>query len=68
MQAGGEFGQDSAYGSALIKIGQIEQKLGQTERDFTGAAENCFVQPLRQFLETEMKTIIREKGILESKR
>lgn len=68
FQAGGEFGQESAYGSALIKVGQTEQKLGQTERDFTTAAENSFIQPLRRFLEGEMKTITREKGILESKR
>lgn len=67
-QAGGEFGQEGQYGSALIKVGQTEQKLGQTERDFTNSAENCFIQPLRRFLEGEMKTITREKGILESKR
>lgn len=67
-KAGGEFGQDGAYGSALIKVGQTEQKLGQTERDFTSAAENNFVQPLRRFLDGEMKTIMREKGLLESKR
>lgn len=68
FKAGGEFGQEGAYGSALIKVGQTEQKLGQTEREFTTAAENCFIQPLRRFLEGEMKTITREKGILESKR
>lgn len=32
FQAGGEFGQEGAYGSALIKIGQTEQKLGQTSK------------------------------------
>lgn len=52
----------------MIKTGQTEQKLGQTEREFTTAAENSFIQPLRRFLEGEMKTITREKGILESKR
>lgn len=67
-QAGGEYGSGGAYGSALIKVGQTEQKLGQAERDFINAAEMSFVQPLRQFLEGEMKTITREKGILESKR
>lgn len=68
QQAGGEFGLDGAYGSALIKVGQTEQKLGQAERDFTYAAEKNFIQPLRRFLDGEMKTIMREKGILESKR
>lgn len=52
----------------MIKTGQTEQKLGQTQREFTTAAENSFIQPLRRFLEGEMKTITREKGILESKR
>ncbi|VEN45258.1 unnamed protein product [Callosobruchus maculatus] len=54
--------------SALIKVGQWEQKLGQTERDFIGSAGMCFTQPLRKFLETEMRTIIKEKNLLETKR
>lgn len=68
FQAGGEFGQDGAYGSTLIKVGQAEQKLGQCERDFIGSAGMCYTQPLKKFLEGEMKTIIKEKGILETKR
>lgn len=52
----------------MIKVGQTEQKLGQAEQEFRTAAENGFVQPLRRFLEGEMKTISREKGVLESKR
>lgn len=68
VEAGNEFGPGTAYGSALIKVGQCEQKLGQTERDFIGSAALCFTQPLRKFLEGEMKTIIKEKGLLESKR
>ncbi|XP_055698349.1 endophilin-B1 isoform X4 [Phlebotomus papatasi] len=68
IEAGGEFGQDGAYGSTLIKVGQAEQKLGQCERDFIGSAGMCYTQPLKKFLEGEMKTIIKEKGILETKR
>lgn len=68
IEGGGEFGQDGAYGSALIKVGQAEQKLGSCERDFIGSAGMCFIQPLKKFLEGEMKTITKEKGILESKR
>ncbi|XP_058460668.1 endophilin-B1 isoform X1 [Malaya genurostris] len=68
IEGGGEFGQDGAYGSALIKVGQAEQKLGSCERDFIGSAGLCFIQPLKKFLEGEMKTITKEKGILESKR
>lgn len=68
IEAGGEFGQDTPYGKALIKTGQAEQKLGQVERDLINASAVCFTQPLRKFLEGEMKTIIKEKGILENKR
>ncbi|XP_055678482.1 endophilin-B1 isoform X2 [Lutzomyia longipalpis] len=68
IEAGGEFGQDGAYGSTLIKVGQAEQKLGQCERDFIGSAGMCYTQPLKKFLEGEMKTILKEKGILETKR
>ncbi|KFB47844.1 hypothetical protein ZHAS_00015892 [Anopheles sinensis] len=68
IEAGGEFGQDGPYGSALIKVGQAEQKLGSCERDFIGSAGMCFIQPLKKFLDGEMKTITKEKGILESKR
>ncbi|XP_055594682.1 endophilin-B1 isoform X2 [Uranotaenia lowii] len=68
IEGGGEFGQDGAYGSALIKVGQAEQRLGSCERDFIGAVGLCFIQPLKKFLEGEMKTITKEKGILESKR
>ncbi|XP_056642235.1 endophilin-B1 isoform X2 [Diorhabda carinulata] len=68
VEAGTVLGPGTAYGSSLIKVGQWEQKLGQTERDFIGSAGMCFTQPLRKFLETEMKTIIKEKNLLEVKR
>ncbi|CAH1961672.1 unnamed protein product [Acanthoscelides obtectus] len=68
IEAGSAFGPGTAYGSALIKVGQWEQKLGQTERDFIGSAGMCFTQPLRKFLDTEMRTIIKEKNLLETKR
>lgn len=68
IESGAEFGQDGDYGRALIKVGQCEQKLGQCERDFIGSAGISYIQPLRKFLDGEMKTITKEKGILESKR
>lgn len=68
IEAGNEFGPGTAYGTALIKVGQYEQKLGQAERDFIGSAGICFTQPLRKFLEGEMKTIMKEKNVLETKR
>uniref|UniRef100_U5EY51 Putative sh3 domain protein sh3glb n=1 Tax=Corethrella appendiculata TaxID=1370023 RepID=U5EY51_9DIPT len=68
IEAGGDFGQDGAYGKTLIKTGQAQQKLGSCERDFIGAAGMCYIQPLRKFIDGEMKTITKEKGILETKR
>ncbi|KAK6622746.1 hypothetical protein RUM43_008589 [Polyplax serrata] len=68
IKAGNDFGAGTAYGSALIKVGQCEQRLGQTERDFTATATNCFVAPLRKFLDTEMKTIQKERSLLECRR
>lgn len=68
IEAGSVFGPGTPYGSSLVKVGQCEQKLGQADRDFIGSAGICFTQPLRKFLEGEMKTIIKEKGILETKR
>ncbi|KAH8421067.1 hypothetical protein KR222_009701 [Zaprionus bogoriensis] len=68
IEAGGDFGQDMPYGQALIKVGQTEQKLGQCEHDFIATSGICFTQPLRKFLEGEMKTIGKERGILETKR
>lgn len=68
IEAGNEFGPGTGYGGMLIKVGQYEQKLGQAERDFIGSAGMVFTQPLRKFLDGEMKTILKEKSILELKR
>lgn len=68
VEAGTCLGPGTPYGTALIKVGQWEQKLGQTERDFVGSAGMCFTQPLKKFLDTEMKTILKEQSILEMKR
>jgi hypothetical protein len=48
IEAGGEFGADGAYGQALVKTGQTEQKLGQVERDYIQSTNMCFLQPLRK--------------------
>lgn len=55
-------------GSSLIKVGQCEQRLGSIEREFITSADQCFVGPLQKFLEGEMKTINKERSILETKR
>ncbi|EZA61715.1 endophilin-B1 isoform X2 [Ooceraea biroi] len=68
IEAGNDFGPGTAYGNALVTMGQCEQKLGQIEKDFIGTASNCYIQPLRKFLDGEMKTVSKELAILETKR
>lgn len=68
IEAGNDFGSGTPYGSALIKVGASEQKLGQCDRDFIATAGLCYIQPMRKFLDGEMKTVTKERGILESKR
>jgi len=68
IDAGIEFGPGTVYGSALIKVGQAQQRLGQSERDFVTGAYKGFVEPLRKFLDEDMKTIMKERKILEQKR
>ncbi len=44
-------------GSCLVKVGQTEQKLGQAEREFIQTTANNFLQPLKAFLDGDMKTL-----------
>ncbi|KAG1710446.1 Endophilin-B1 [Nymphon striatum] len=68
IEAGNEFGPGAAYGSALIKVGHSQNKIGQAEKEFIHAAGTNYIQPLHKFLDTDMKTILKERRILESKR
>ncbi|KAK9509970.1 hypothetical protein O3M35_004850 [Rhynocoris fuscipes] len=68
IDAGNEFGPGTPYGSTLLKVGQCEQKLGKIEHEFITNANACFLSPLKKYLDGEMKTIMTERGILESKR
>ncbi|XP_076320856.1 endophilin-B1-like isoform X8 [Tachypleus tridentatus] len=68
IDAGSDFGPGTAYGSTLIKVGQAQKKLGKAEKEFVRIASTSFIQPLRKFLEGDMKTLQKERRILESKR
>lgn len=69
MQDGGtDIGPGTSYGSSLMKVGSTLKKIGNTEKDFMQQAYSSVIQPLRSFLENEMKTITREKRALEVKR
>ncbi|UJR14766.1 hypothetical protein I4U23_001756 [Adineta vaga] len=66
--AGNDFGSSTQYGSTLIKCGQTHQKLGLAYKDFIQSAAMGFMQPLRSYLEGEMKSITKERRTLEMKR
>jgi len=68
IEGGNEFGAGTPYGSALIRVGQTEQALGEIEREYIRHAHDGICGPLSRFLEGEMRNITRERKILENKR
>ena len=68
IEAGNEFGTGTPYGSALIRVGQTEQALGEIEREYIKNSHSAFIGPLGTFLEGEMKNISRERKVLENRR
>ncbi|CAF0859068.1 unnamed protein product [Brachionus calyciflorus] len=68
VEAGNEIGNSYQYGSVLIKVGEAEKRLGSIEKEFVQKSSDCFLQPLKSFLEGQMKIIQKEKKILETKR
>jgi hypothetical protein len=55
VEAGHEIGYQ--YGAMLAKVGETEKKLGATEKDFVQKSNDCFLQPLKSFLDGQMRTI-----------
>lgn len=55
-------------GSALIKVGNIQQTLGLNQREFIKSTNDCFVSPMNKYLETDMKTVVKERSLLEKRR
>ncbi|XP_046640054.1 endophilin-B1-like [Daphnia pulicaria] len=68
VEAGNDLGPGTLYGSTLLKVGLCQQKLGALERDFATSATQAFVDPLKKFMESDLKSILRERKLLESKR
>ncbi|XP_077571333.1 endophilin-B2-like isoform X3 [Stigmatopora nigra] len=66
--AANDFGLDTPYGSTLIKVGECEQKLGTSEREFLQTSAISFLTPLRNFLEGDWRTITKERRLLENLR
>ncbi|PAV71924.1 hypothetical protein WR25_21503 isoform Q [Diploscapter pachys] len=63
-----EFGTSTPYGSSLQKVSHTEQKLGQAERELVQQCASQTLLPIRRFLEGDMRTIQKERKVLNSKR
>ena len=48
VEGGNEFGAGTPYGAALIRVGQTQQALGETERNFIRNGGYCQFQSLLQ--------------------
>lgn len=44
-------------GTALVRCGQTEQKIGHAEKEYMRKINSAFLMPLRTFLDGDMKTI-----------
>ncbi|XP_029649802.1 endophilin-B1 isoform X10 [Octopus sinensis] len=68
IDSGNDYGPGTAYGNSLIKCGQTHMQIGNAEKEFVQTACNNFLSPLKNFLEGDMRTITKEKKVLETKR
>lgn len=66
--AGLELGSNTPYGSALVKFGETQKQLGETERKFAQSTNIHFLTPLRSFNESEYRVIQDERRTLTNKR
>lgn len=57
VSAGQDLTPGDCYGSALIKYGQAQLKVGQIEREYASKAETEFVRPLKKFLDEDAKAL-----------
>ena len=68
IDCGNKIGPGTDYGSTLIRIGHFEQKLGSAERNFIVKVSEKYNEPMQRYLNDEMRNIVREKSVLDSKR
>ncbi len=52
----------------LAKVGEAETRIGEYEKDFVMKSSDVFLNPLKNFLDGQMKSIQKEKKSLELKR
>ncbi|XP_018519126.1 endophilin-B1 [Lates calcarifer] len=67
-QAGMEIGPNTPYGTALLRCGEVQKQLSDTERKFVQSTNIHFLTPLRSFTEGEYRAIQDERRMLLNKR
>ncbi|XP_048846020.1 endophilin-B1b isoform X2 [Brienomyrus brachyistius] len=68
IDAGHELGPGSPYGKVLIKCGEMEKQIGGTQRKLIQGVTVGFLTPLRNFVEWDSKTVLKEGRLLENRR
>uniref|UniRef100_A0A8C6PNC4 SH3 domain containing GRB2 like, endophilin B2 n=1 Tax=Nothobranchius furzeri TaxID=105023 RepID=A0A8C6PNC4_NOTFU len=68
LDAAQEFGPETPYGRTLITVGEFQRKLGGAERELLQTSAAAFLNPLRNFLEGDWRTISKERRLLENRR
>ncbi|XP_033968154.1 endophilin-B1-like isoform X1 [Pseudochaenichthys georgianus] len=67
-QAGLEMGSNTPYGTALLRFGETQKRLGETERNLVQSTNIHFLTPLRSFTEGEYRAMQDERKMLVNKR
>ncbi|KAK1894725.1 Endophilin-B1 [Dissostichus eleginoides] len=68
IQAGLEMGSNTPYGTALLRFGETQKRLGETERNLVQSTNIHFLTPLRSFTEGEYRAMQDERKMLVNKR
>lgn len=68
IDAGNDLGNNLPYGDSLVKTGSVQQKIAGAQREYSQAVAKVLINPLKNFLDGDMKTIEKELKTLETKR
>ncbi|RDD45389.1 Endophilin-B1 [Trichoplax sp. H2] len=66
--AGNDYGPNTALGGALIKVGNVQAKIGLSEREFVETSARKFIKPCKTYIENDCKSISKERKLLAVKR
>ncbi|XP_032832241.1 endophilin-B1-like [Petromyzon marinus] len=62
-EAANDLGPATAYGRALLRCGETQQRLGLAQRDFARAASTTFLRPLQSFLDSDCRVIAASRTL-----